>query len=150
MELIVEGQTLVEMKIQRGIFQGDAFSLLLFLIAVMQLNQILRKFTGNYKFTKPPESSNHIMYMDDIKLFAKSEKELETLVQAIRIYTLDIGMKFVSEKGAILIMKSKEIEITEGTELPNQDIRTLGEKENYKYLWILEADTIKQAKMKEK
>ena len=36
-------------------------------------------------------------------------------------------------------------------ELPNQDkIRTLGEKETYKYLGILEADTIKQKEMKEK
>ena len=36
-------------------------------------------------------------------------------------------------------------------ELPNQDkIRTFGEKETYKYLSILEADTIKQMEMKEK
>ena len=35
-------------------------------------------------------------------------------------------------------------------ELPNQDkIRTLEEKETYKYLEILEADTIKQEGMKE-
>ena len=32
----------------------------------------------------------------------------------------------------------------EGIELPNQErIRTFGEKENYKYLGILEVDTIK-------
>ena len=36
-------------------------------------------------------------------------------------------------------------------ELPNQyKIRTLGEKETYKYLGILEDDTIKQMKMKKK
>ena len=41
--------------------------------------------------------------------------------------------------------------MTEGIELPNQEkIRTLGEKETNKYLGILEADTIKQAEMKEK
>ena len=39
----------------------------------------------------------------------------------------------------------------EGMEVPNQErIRTLGEKETNKYLWILEADTIKQVEMKEK
>ncbi len=32
--------------------------------------------------------------MDDIKLFAKNEKELETQKHAIRIYTQDIGMEF--------------------------------------------------------
>ena len=36
-------------------------------------------------------------------------------------------------------------------ELPNQDkIRTLTENETYKYLGILEADTIKQVEMKDK
>ena len=36
-------------------------------------------------------------------------------------------------------------------ELPNQDkFKTLGEKETYKYLGILETDTIKQVEMKEK
>ena len=35
-------------------------------------------------------------------------------------------------------------------ELPNQEkIRTLGEKETYKYLDMLEADTIKPVEMKE-
>ena len=32
------------------------------------------------------------MNMDDIELFAKNVKELETLVQLIRIYSEDIGM----------------------------------------------------------
>ena len=41
--------------------------------------------------------------------------------------------------------------MTEGIELPNQvKIRTLEEKESYKYLEILETTTIRQADMKEK
>ena len=48
-------------------------------------------------------------------------------------------------------MISGKRHLTDGMELPNQDkIRTLGEKETYKYLGILEADTIKQVEMKEK
>ena len=36
-------------------------------------------------------------------------------------------------------------------ELPNKDkIKTLAENETYKYLGIMEADTIKQAEMKKK
>ena len=38
------------------------------------------------------------MYKDDIKLFAKNEKELETLIQEVRIYSEDIAMKFGREK----------------------------------------------------
>ena len=103
-----------------------------------------------YKFTKSPEKINYIMYMNDIKLFAKNEKGLEILIQT-RIYSHDIGKEFVIEKWAMLIMKSGKRQIIEGTELSNQErIRTLGEKENYRYLGILEVDTIKQVDMKEK
>ena len=41
-------------------------------------------------------------------------------------------------------------ETTEGIKLLSQEsIRTLGEKENYKYLGILKADAIKKEEMKE-
>ena len=54
--------------------------------------------------------------------------------QAVKIYSEDIWMEF-------------GIEI----ELPNKKkIRTLGEKGTYRYLEIMEADTIKQVEMKEK
>ena len=91
------------------------------------------------------------MYIDDIKLFPKNEKELESLIHAIRIYCQDIEMEFGIEKYALLVMKSGKRHLTDGIELPNQDkIRTLGENETYEYLGILEAETIKQVEMKDK
>ena len=60
-------------------------------------------------------------------------------------------MEFGIEKGAMLVRKSDKRHRTDGMELPNQDkIRRLGENETYKYLGIVEANTIKQAEMKEK
>ena len=48
-------------------------------------------------------------------------------------------------------MKKGKREITEETELLKQEsIRILGEKENYKYLWILGVYTIKKTEIKEK
>ena len=89
--------------------------------------------------------------MDDIKLFAKNEKELETLIHTVRKYSQDTGIEFGKEKCAKLVMKSGNRHTTNGIELPNQDkIRTLGENETYKYLGILEANTIKQVQMKDK
>ena len=91
------------------------------------------------------------MYMDGIKIFAKNEKELETLIHAVRIYCQDIGMEFVIEKYAMLVMKSGKRHMIYGMDLPNHDkIRTLRENETYKYLGILEADTIKQVQTKDK
>ena len=89
--------------------------------------------------------------MDDIKLFAKKEKDLETLIHVVRIYSQDIGMEFGIEKCAMLVMKSGKRRMTDGMELPNHDkIKTLGENKTYKYLGILEADTIKQVEIKDK
>ena len=59
------------------------------------------------------------MYMEDIKLFAKKEKEQETLIHTVRIYSQDIGMEFGIEKCAILVMKSGKRHLTDGMELPN-------------------------------
>ena len=93
---------------------------------MMQLNHILRKCKTGYKLSTLHEKINHRMYMDDIKLFAKNEKELETLKQTVRIYCQDIGMEFDIEKCAMLVMKSGKRHMTEGVELPNQVvIRTL-------------------------
>ena len=89
--------------------------------------------------------------MDDIKLFAKNEKELEILIQTVTIYSQDIKMEFGIGKCAVLVMKSGKRQMAEGVKLPNQEkLRSHGESETYKYIGILEADTIKLMKMKEK
>ena len=60
-------------------------------------------------------------------------------------------MEFGIEKCTMLVMKSDKRHITEGVDLPNLVvIRTLEEKETYKYLGILDAETIIQQEMKEK
>ena len=48
---------------------------------MMPLNHTLRKYIAGYKLSKSQEKINLLMYMDDIKLFVKNEKELETLLQ---------------------------------------------------------------------
>ena len=59
-------------------------------------------------------------------------------------------MEFGIEKSAMLVMKSGKRHMTDGMELSNHDkIRTLEENETYKYLGILEADTIKQVQRKD-
>ena len=81
----------------------------------------------------------------------KRKNKQETLIHAVRIYSQDIGIQLGIEKCAMLVMKSGKRNMTDGMELPNQDMPgTLGENETYKYLGILEADTIKQVEMKDK
>ena len=85
----------------------------------MPLNHKLRKCTAGYKLSRSQEKINHLMYMDDIKLFAKNKKGLETLIHAVRIYSQDIGMETGIEKCAMFVMKSGKRHLTDGMELPN-------------------------------
>ena len=144
-ELIAGGKPLAEGNIPRVIFQRDALSPLLFVVSMILPNHIFRKGIEGYKITHSLEKTNHWIYMDDIKLFAKYEKELETLIQALRIYSQDIGKQFGIEK----IMRNWKRH--EGIELPNQEkIRTLWKKETYNFLGNWVADFIKQVEIKKK
>ena len=59
--------------------------------------------------------------MDGIKLCAENEKnkkqKLEPLIQAVRIYSHDIGMEFCIEKCAMLVLKSGKQRLTDGVEV---------------------------------
>ena len=127
-ELTARGESFAAGKIQRGIFQRDALSLFLFVIAMIPLNHKLKNLT------KSQEKINHLMYMDGIKLFAKNEKELQTLIQTIRIYSQDIGMEFGIEKCATLIIRGKR-QMREGIELPNQEKSERSEKRKSTKTW---------------
>ena len=54
-ELTAGGKNLAKTRIQRGIFQGDALPPLLFIIAMMQLSHILRRYTAGYKLSRSQE-----------------------------------------------------------------------------------------------
>ena len=77
-------QTQEEVTIQRSIFKKDLLSRLLFPLAMLRLNYILRKFSGRYKFTKSQKKINHLVFID-IKVFVKNEHNLETSIQTNRI-----------------------------------------------------------------
>ena len=51
-KLTTRRQTLAEVKIQRGIFQRDSIWTLLFVIAMVPFNYLLRKYVTVYKYTK--------------------------------------------------------------------------------------------------
>ena len=69
---------------------------------------MLNKFTEGYKSTKSQEKINHLLYMDDIKIFTKNKKiELESRTQTMRIYSQDIGMEFRIEN--ILQQRQKRL-----------------------------------------
>ena len=75
------------------------------------------------------------MHMNDIKLFAKNEKGLEILIQAIRIYSQGIGIEFGVENWAVRIMRNRKQDIMEDIELPNQQKLECLEKKKLTNTW---------------
>ena len=89
-ELTAEEKDLAEMKIHWAIFKEDVLSPLLLVIAMMTLNHILRQCTGEYKFSKLPEKDQSQNVHGWHQNVCQTETELETLIQAVRIYNQNI------------------------------------------------------------
>ena len=98
-----------EVEIKRGIFQGDPLSPLVFVLALIPLSLILRKAKAAYEFLESKEKVNHLLYMDDLKLYSRSENGLGSLVQAVRVFSEDIGIEFGIERCAMLVMEKGRI-----------------------------------------
>ena len=77
---------------------------------------------------------NHLLFMDDLKLYSRSEKGLDSLVQTVHVFSEDIGMEFGIQKCAMLVMEKGKIVKSVRIELPGgKVIKSLQEGESYKY-----------------
>ena len=96
-----------EVKIQRGIFQGESLSPLMFVICLILLSIVLRssKIKGKYQLGKDAASLNHLLNMDDLKLYGKDDREADSLVNTLRVINSDIGMEFGLKKCGGPILK---------------------------------------------
>ena len=103
--LFSDGKLLGSVKIKRGIFQGDSFSPLMFIIALIPITHVLRSTKMGYQIEKDGPSLNHTLFMDDLKLFGKSEKEIDSLVKTVQHCSADIGMEFGVSKCAVVNLK---------------------------------------------
>ena len=59
-----------EFEIKQGIFQGDSLSPLVLVLAMIPLSLILRKATTAYEFSESKGKINHLLFMDDLKLYS--------------------------------------------------------------------------------
>ena len=139
--LCARNSELGEVDTNRGIFQGESLSPLVLVLALIALSLILRKAKAAYEFSGSKEKINRLLLMDDLKLHSRNEKELDSLVQKIHVFSKDIGMEFGIEKCAVVVREKGKIVKSVGIELPDgKIIKSLQEGESYKYLGILEAD----------
>ena len=108
--LMVHGEEIEEVNIKRGIFQGDFLSPLLFDISLIPMSIILYKTGFGYHISQQAGKINHLFYMDDLKLYAKSSMEIELLLNTVQNFSEDIQMKFGIDKCAALSIHCGKIQ----------------------------------------
>jgi len=73
---------------------------------MIPLTLILRKSTAGYDLPKKCKV-NHLLFMDDLKVFGKSEDQIDSIVQTVQLFSEDIGMHFGLKKCDVLLMKEE-------------------------------------------
>ncbi|TWW65015.1 hypothetical protein D4764_22G0006620 [Takifugu flavidus] len=76
--------------------------------------------------------------MDDIKLYAKNECDIDSLIHLTRIYSKGIGMSFGLDKCGPMVSRRGKVIATDGVDLPEGNITDL--QDSYKYLGIPQAN----------
>jgi len=144
--LTLNGQILGHVCIRRSIFQNDALSPLLFVMCLFSLTTLPCQF--NKGIVIDGDTISCLLYLDDLKLYAKSREGMVSLINNVRIFSTNIKMDFGFEKCATLSVKRGDVVNCEGSELPTGIIRTLPIDSAYKYLTVLEAGGFKCAEVK--
>ena len=100
--LYADGKLLGSVPIRREIFQGDSFSPLLFVIALLPLTHILRETGIGAKV-------NHLFFMDDLKLYEKNDKGIDSLIKTVWQCSEDIKMEFgILKCAAVSLQRGKK------------------------------------------
>ena len=127
-------------RTKRGIFQGDSLSPLLFTMSLNPLSQELQKTGYGYQLDEQTKI-NHLFYVDDLKLYGTSDKQLTGLINTVKNVSDDIKMEFGLDKCAKASFKRGKKVSVEGIPLnDNQVIQDLDQAETYKYLGMEEGE----------
>ena len=111
---------------------------------------LLRKVKASCEWGRKESKLNHLLFVDDLKLFGKSDDQIDSLVQTVFTFSEDIGMELGLKKCGVVILKEGKLVKFDGIHLPNQEIMKEVDENGYTYLGILELDEIKEHEMKNK
>ena len=114
---------------------------------MIPLTCVLRKARAGYMLDGV--KINHLLFMDDLKLFGKNAREVDSLVSTVKMISEDIGMEFGINKCGTATMKRGKLIKSNGIKLSNGEAINEVDEEGYKYLGILELDKVKEKGMKE-
>jgi len=140
-----------DIKIQCGIFQRDSLSPLLFCICLIPFTEQMNRLNTGQEEHKTKTKMSHLLYMDDLKLIAKSEEELQKQVQIVKNFSDDIHMEFGVEKCDKIAFKRGRLVHWQNLVIDiYREIQEVEQGKTYKYLGIEENEGVQHQQMKEK
>ena len=119
---------------------------------MIPLTLLLRQTNAGHQLKGRHEKINHLLYMDDLKLYGKDEAQIDSVVKSVYTFSTDIGMEFaigLTKCGVIILKRGKVVKL-DGIVLPTRQVMKTIDDEGYKYLGILELDEIMEERMKDK
>ena len=129
-KLIIRSGTeeILEKSVEKGIIQGDSLPPLLFVLCIDLLSCLLN---GKHKKVNVATESgmyctNHLLFVDDLKLIAESDEVLKMLMEETKEFFKAIGLEMNKDKSAT------------NTEACTEDATLLEGIQGYKYLGITE------------
>ena len=143
----VGGTASFQVAFERGLFQGDALSPILFCLSIAPLSHGLRKMRG---FQGRHQTVSHLLFMDDLKIFAESREDLRKATMEGWKVSTALGMQFGLGKCAVAHAKAGRIaagdalRLQSGATIPNVQYG-----ETYRYLGIAQLFGVNLDKTKE-
>ncbi|KAJ0173873.1 hypothetical protein K1T71_011022 [Dendrolimus kikuchii] len=141
-----------EIAVKRGIFQGDSLSPLWFCLALNPLSQELNRSQLGFDIQLNRcnlSQITHLLYMDDLKLYSDSNRNITALLDITKTFSQDIRMDFGLDKCRRLNIRKGKNE--DGNYIINEteEILAMKEQEVYKYLGYAQNRLIDHSKIKE-
>ena len=84
---------------------------------------------------------SHLMFVDDIKIYAPSEKKLKNLLHTTEKFNNDVGLKFGLSKCSVAATKKGEVHATNPIAMSEGSIEPL--QDAYTYLGVKQTTTTK-------
>ena len=120
------------------------------MVVMFPLTVVLRKMKAGYRMARDMRPINHLLIIDDLRLYGANEDQLDTLIQAVKIFSEDIKMSFGLEKCTVLEMSRGRKDGSSGIDVADDQHIGEVEEEGYRYLGILQLDQTLNTKMKGK
>lgn len=151
--LSTPGGTIVTdtIPILRGIFQGDAFSALWFVICMNPMSNLLKDTDLGFQIRANRTTLytlNHLAFMDDFKLYAANPEQLKFLLTTVEEFSKDIQMEFGLDKCKTLSIVQGRLSDTSYELEDGRAMEVMHTVDTYKYLGAQQSRRIEHSQMK--